>query len=58
MAVGDSGTVLVVVDPEFKRELRAALKDRKHPMTMKAWFIQQAEAEIRRHKALKEKREE
>ena len=41
MAVGKSGKVVVELEPQFKRELRAALE--LDGLTLKAWFIQAAE---------------
>ena len=41
MAVGKSGKVVIELDPDFKRELRAAIE--RDGLTMKAWFIRAAE---------------
>jgi hypothetical protein len=41
MAQGDSGKVVIEVDPEFKKALYKVL--RLKDLTMKDWFVQQAE---------------
>ncbi|MEQ8711443.1 MAG: hypothetical protein RIC80_00405 [Cyclobacteriaceae bacterium] len=41
MAQGDSGKVVIEVDPEFKKDLYKVL--RLKDLTMKDWFVQQAE---------------
>ncbi len=40
MAVGQSGRVVIEIDPAFKREFRAALV--RDGLSMKAWFLQEA----------------
>ena len=41
MAQGDSGKVVIELDPEFKKALYKVL--RLKDLTMKDWFVQQAE---------------
>lgn len=40
MAIGESGRVVIEVEPELKRRLHAALA--LEQLTMKDWFIEQA----------------
>ena len=51
MAVGDSGRIVIEVDPQFKKQLRKALalKD----TTLKDWFVKQAEEFIENQHQLK-----
>lgn len=41
MPIGNSGRIVVVVDPELKQELHAALAE--DGLNMRSWFIQRAE---------------
>ena len=40
MPVGNSGRIVIEVDPEFKREFRDALE--KDNVTLKEWFLKEA----------------
>ncbi len=39
MAVGNSGRLVIELEPELKREVRCALKER--GLTMKEWLLEQ-----------------
>ncbi len=41
MARGDSGKIVIEVDPQFKKDLYKVLNVK--DLTMKDWFLQQAE---------------
>lgn len=41
MAVGKSGRIVIEIDPQLKRTLRAALE--RDGLTMKEWFTRRAE---------------
>lgn len=41
MSIGNSGRIVIEIDPTLKKELHAALL--KEGQTMKEWFIKQAE---------------
>ncbi|MEQ8552128.1 MAG: hypothetical protein RIC06_10565 [Cyclobacteriaceae bacterium] len=51
MAVGDSGRIVIEVDPHFKKKLRKALALKE--TTLKDWFIKQAEEFIESNHQLK-----
>ena len=42
MAIGDSGRVVVEIDPDFKREFYVTLT--KEGTTLKQWFLEQAQS--------------
>jgi len=42
MSIGNSGRVVVEVDPELKKELYASLM--RDGLTLKGWFVKSAEA--------------
>ena len=44
MAIGDSGRVVLEIDPDFKREFYGTLT--REGLTLKKWFLQQAQAYI------------
>lgn len=44
MSIGNSGRIVLEVDPDMKRRLYAALAG--NGLTLKAWFIQEASAYI------------
>lgn len=46
MAIGTSNKILIEVDPQMKQQLYAKLKSQ--GMTMKDWFVRQAEAELKK----------
>lgn len=41
MSIGNSGRIVVEIDPELKQQLYDAL--RKEQMTLKSWFLENAE---------------
>jgi len=45
MSVGNSGRIVLEIDPEQKQELYQALK--KDELNMKRWFLQQVNAYLR-----------
>ena len=42
MAIGDSGRVVLEIDPDFKREFYGTLT--KEGTTLKQWFLEQAQS--------------
>lgn len=50
MARGKSGRIVIEVDPKLKKDLYLALE--KKGLTLKDWFIQQAETYIKDHDQL------
>ncbi len=48
MARGESGRIVIEVDPDLKSELYNALTYQ--GLTLKAWFIREAQRHIRTHK--------
>ena len=42
MAIGDSGRVVLEIDPDFKREFYGTLT--REGLTLKQWFLQQAQS--------------
>lgn len=50
MSVGESGRVVIEIDPELKRSLYNALQTR--GLTMKGWFSSHAETFISNHMQL------
>ncbi|MEQ8924336.1 MAG: hypothetical protein RLO81_00910 [Fulvivirga sp.] len=51
MAVGDSGRIVIEVDPQFKKKFRKALALKE--ITLKDWFVKQAEEFIENNHQLK-----
>jgi hypothetical protein len=51
MAVGDSGRIVIEVDPDFKKKLRKALA--LNETTLKDWFVKQAEEFVENSQQLK-----
>jgi hypothetical protein len=47
MAKGDSGRIVIEVDPTFKEEVYAALD--RDGLTLKSWFVQQATKYVADH---------
>ncbi len=47
MAKGESGRIVIEVDPDFKRELYATLK--RDGLTLKGWFVQKANRYVADH---------
>lgn len=47
MAIGESGRVVIEMEPELKRRLHAALA--LEQLTMKDWFTQQAQLFVQQH---------
>ncbi|SHG51949.1 hypothetical protein SAMN05443144_1328 [Fodinibius roseus] len=50
MARGKSGRIVIEVDPELKKKLYQVLE--KKDLTLKSWFVNQAELYIRNHDQL------
>lgn len=50
MARGKSGRIVIEIDPKLKKELYLALE--KKGLTLKDWFIKQAENYIKEHDQL------
>ena len=48
MARGESGRIVIEVDPDLKGELYTALTYQ--GLTLKAWFVKEAQRHIRTHK--------
>ena len=51
MAVGNSGRVVIEIDPDFKKKLRKTLA--LNETTLKDWFVKQAEEFIENNNQLK-----
>ncbi|MEM8939188.1 MAG: hypothetical protein AAGC64_07565 [Bacteroidota bacterium] len=51
MAVGDSGRIVIEVDPDFKKKLRKALA--LNETTLKDWFLKHAEEFVENSQQLK-----
>lgn len=47
MAKGESGRIVIEIDPDFKRELYATLE--RDGLTLKGWFVQRANRYIANH---------
>lgn len=45
MPVGQSGRIVIEIDPELKQELYAALED--DGVTLKQWFLERVEEHLR-----------
>jgi hypothetical protein len=51
MAIGESGRIVIEVDPDFKKKLRRALALKE--TTLKDWFVKQAEEFVENSQQLK-----
>lgn len=47
MAKGESGRIVIEIDPDFKRELYATLE--RDGLTLKGWFVQRANRYVADH---------
>ncbi len=47
MSIGNSGRIVIEIDPEFKQDLYAALE--KEGMNLKQWFIKNAKDYLKGH---------
>ena len=47
MPIGQSGRIVIEINPELKQELYAALEE--GSLTLKQWFLERAEAYLKDH---------